>query len=130
MAEKDRKPKKEKHHIEPSPRQAENFEFIINHQTLFYLTCSSSWFWRCSLGSLLADLLAPGSTGSGLCLLGLLLALGSSLLLLSGLDGGSTVGPADIGVEGTLLLDDVQRGTDDGTLVLDGLAASLLGNFL
>jgi hypothetical protein len=85
-----------------------------------------------ALRALLGDLggLAAG-TGSGvLGLLSLLGRLGSSLLLLALLDGGGAGSVAGLGALGAALLDDVEGGTDDGTLVLDGAAGALLGNLL
>lgn len=83
-----------------------------------------------ALGALLRlDLTA--STGSGvLGLVGLLQRLGSGLLVLALLDGGSAGSGAGLGALGAALLDDVERGTDDGTLVLDCAAGALLGDLL
>lgn len=89
--------------------------------------------WCGTLCTLLAlDLLGLASSGGrgALCLLGLLLGLGGSLGLLALLDGGGAGGGAGLGALGAALLDYVEGGTDDGTLVLDCAAGSLLGNFL
>ena len=86
-----------------------------------------------ALGALLGlDLggLATGTGGGALGLLSLLGRLGSSLLLLALLDGGLAGGGAGFGALGAALLDHVERGTDDGTLLLDGAAGALLGNLL
>lgn len=86
-----------------------------------------------TLGTLLgldARSLALCGTGGVLCLLGLLCRLGGRLLLLSGSDGGSAGGGAGLGALSATLLDHIEGGTDDGTLVLDGLARALLGNLL
>jgi len=87
---------------------------------------------RRALGTLLADLLglAPSSVRGGLGLLSLLLRLGGGLLLLGFLDGGSSGGVAGLGTLRAALLDHIERGTNDGALVLDGATSSLLGNFL
>jgi hypothetical protein len=81
---------------------------------------------------LLADLggLASCAGGGRLCLLGLLCGFGSGLLLLALLDGGAAGSGTGLGTLGAALLDHVERGTDDGTLVLDCAAAALLGDFL
>lgn len=84
----------------------------------------------CTLLALDALGLAAGSTSGGLGLLSLLLGLGCGLLLLGVLDGGLSCGGADFGALRALLLDHVEGGTDDGTLVLDGTAGALLGDFL
>lgn len=86
-----------------------------------------------TLGTLLAlDLLglAAGSASGGLGLLELPLGLGGGLLLLALLDGGLAGGGASLGALGAALLDHVEGGTDDGTLVLDGAAGALLGDLL
>jgi hypothetical protein len=74
--------------------------------------------------------LATGTSGGRLGLLGLLLRLGRGLLLLALLDGGGAGGGAGLGALGAALLDHVEGGTDDGTLVLDCAAGTLLGNLL
>lgn len=87
----------------------------------------------CALGALLSDDaagLALGGASSLLGLLGLLGGLGGSLLLLAVLDGLQTGGRADLGTDRSLLLDHIERGTDDSTLGLDSAAGSLLGGFL
>jgi hypothetical protein len=81
---------------------------------------------------LLADFLnlTPSGTGGRLCLLGLLLGLGSGLLLLALFDSGSAGGVASFRTLGAALLDHIEGGTNNGALVLDGAARTLLGNFL
>jgi hypothetical protein len=69
-------------------------------------------------------------SGGRLGLLGLLLGLSGGLLLLALLDGGSAGCGSGFGSLGTALLDHIEGGTNDGTLVLDGAASALLGNFL
>lgn len=86
-----------------------------------------------ALGTLLAHVslrLALGGGGGVLGLLSLLGGLGSSLLLLVGLDGLGAGGRSGLGAHGAALLDDLEGGTNDGTLGLDGAARALLGNFL
>jgi hypothetical protein len=85
-----------------------------------------------ALGTLLADLrgLASCAGGSLLSLLGLLGGLCGGLLLLAFLDGGAAGSGTGLGTLGAALLDYVERGTDDGTLVLDCAAGTLLGDFL
>lgn len=86
-----------------------------------------------TLGTLLAcdsASLALGSRGGALCLVGLLLALGSSPLLLALLDGGLASGGTGLGALRAALLDHIERCTNDGTLLLDGAASALLGNLL
>lgn len=94
---------------------------------------SKSYLHSWALGTLLAlDLLglALCGTSSGLGLLGLLQGLGGGLLLLASGDGGSAGGVAGLRALRTTLLDDIKGSTDDGTLVLDGLARALLGDLL
>lgn len=87
-----------------------------------------------ALCTLLADdastsLALAGSTS----VLGLVGLLGSSfglLLLLALLNGCETGGGASLGAHGALLLDHIERGTNDGTLGLDSAAGPLLGGFL
>lgn len=81
---------------------------------------------------MLADFrsLSLGGTCSTLCLLGLLCALGSSLLLLALLDSSETSGGTGLWSLRSSLLDNVEGSTNDGTLSLDCAAGSLLGNFL
>lgn len=83
-----------------------------------------------ALGTLLRLDLATGTGGGVLGLVGLLRRLGGGLLVLALLDGGGAGGRAGLGALGAALLDHVERGTDDGTLVLDGAAGALLGNLL
>ena len=85
-----------------------------------------------ALGTLLRDLLSVASCASsgGLGLLGLLLRLGGGLLLLALLDGCGTGSGTGLGALGAALLDHVEGGTDDGTLVLDSAASALLGDLL
>lgn len=82
--------------------------------------------------SLLADDtlgLALGSSGA-LGLIGLLGGGSGGLLLLGLLDGCGAGGVTSLGSHRSLLLDHIERGTDDGTLGLDGAARALLGDFL
>lgn len=86
-----------------------------------------------ALGALLGlDLggLATGTGGGALGLLSLLRRLGCGLLVLTLLDGGGAGSRAGLGALGAALLDDVERGTDNGTLLLDCAAGALLGNLL
>lgn len=83
-----------------------------------------------ALGTLLALDALGGTLGGALGLLGLLLALGGALLLLGLLDGLLAGGLTGLGALGAALLDHVEGGTDDGTLVLHNTAGTLLGNFL
>lgn len=76
------------------------------------------------------DTLASALGGGALGLLSLLLALGGGLLLLSILDGLLASGLTGLGAHGAALLDHIEGGTDDGTLVLHNTAGTLLGNFL
>ena len=69
-------------------------------------------------------------TSCRLCLLQLLLALGSSPLLLAFANSGLTCGKASLRTLRTALLDNVEGCTDDSTLVLHSTASALLGNFL
>ena len=73
---------------------------------------------------------ALGGRGGVLGLLGLLAALGGGLLLLGFLDGLLAGGGTGLRTHGTALLDDVEGGTDDSTLVLYNTAGTLLGDFL
>ncbi len=59
-----------------------------------------------------------------------LAATSSLLLLLALLDGRETGSAAGLGAHGPALLDDLEGGTNDGTLGLDGAAGALLGSFL
>lgn len=84
-------------------------------------------------GTLLADDalgLALGGGGGLLGLLGLLGGRGLGLLLFALLDGLGTGGGTGLGAHGSLLLDHIERGTNDGTLGLDGAAGALLRGFL
>lgn len=86
-----------------------------------------------TLGALLAGDtagLALGGRGGHLGLIRLLGLRGGELLLLGLLDGRSARGGAGLGALATLLLDDVERGTNDGALGLHGAAGPLLGDFL
>jgi hypothetical protein len=74
--------------------------------------------------------LSSGGAGGALRLLGLLLRLGSSLLLLALFDSLRAGGGTGLGALAAALLDYVEGGSDDGTLVLDGAASAFLGNFL
>jgi hypothetical protein len=97
------------------------------------LTRLGSDFGSGTLSTLLAlDALTStlSSTGGGLGLVSLLLGLGGCLLLLGVLDGLLASGGTGLGALGAALLDNVEGGTDDGTLVLDDTASALLGNFL
>ena len=103
---------------------------LISSTTL--TTCACLHLGRGALGTLLADLcgLTPSGAGSGLRLLSLLLGLGSGLLLLALLDGSGAGSVAGLRALGTSLLDHIEGSTDDGALVLDGAAGTLLSNFL
>jgi len=68
--------------------------------------------------------------GSTLGLLGLPLALSGGLLLLAFLDSSLSGGGSGFWSHGSSLLDDVEGCTNDGSLVLDRSAGSLLGDFL
>lgn len=85
-----------------------------------------------TLGTLLADLsaLALGSLSGELGLLSLLGGGGRGLLVLAILDGLSSGGGASLGADVALLLDHIERCTDNASLGLDGSAGSLLGNLL
>ena len=84
-----------------------------------------------ALSTLLAlDALGTTLGGSSLGLLGLLAALGGSLLLLGVLDGLLAGGLTGLGALGAALLDHVEGGTDDGTLVLHNTAGTLLSDLL
>lgn len=84
-----------------------------------------------TLGALLADLSATlGSGGSVLGLVSLLGSSGGLLLILGLLDGLSSGSGTSLGSGGSALLDHVEGSTNDGSLGLDGLACSLLGNLL
>lgn len=108
--------------------------FLFKH--CFIYTClasSGSDLLLSTLGTLLAHVslgLALGGGGSALGLLSLLGGLSSSLLLLVGLDGLGASGRSGLGAHRAALLDDLEGGTNDGTLGLDGAAGALLGNFL
>lgn len=78
----------------------------------------------------MADGLALGGDGSVLGLLGLLDGSGGGLLLLALLDGGLAGGGTGLGALSAALLDQLEGGTNDGTLSLDGTASALLGDFL
>lgn len=80
-----------------------------------------------TLGLLLGDL---GAGGNELGLLSLSLLLVGLLLLLGGLDGLGSLGLSLFWLQGSSLLDQVQRSTDNGSLVLDSLSGSLLGDLL
>jgi len=100
-------------------------------QRRIILTSPCLNLWRSALGTLLADLcgLTPSSSGV-LGLLRLLFCISRSLLLLALLDGGAAGSSTGLGPLGTALLDHIERGTNDGTLVLDCAAGALLGDFL
>lgn len=89
-------------------------------------------FWRSALCLLLADLVHRRTTSlsGSLCLLGLLLALLLGLLGLAGCNGLLSGGGAGFGTLAAALLDDVEGGADNATLLLDGAAGALLGYFL
>lgn len=74
--------------------------------------------------------LATSGAGGGLCLVGLLLGFGGGLLVLGFLDGGQARCVTGFGALGSAFLDHVERGSDDGSLVLDGTSCAFLGNFL
>lgn len=86
-----------------------------------------------ALGALLAlDALsgALGGVGGVLGLIGLLAALGGGLLLLGLLDGLLAGGGTGLRAHAAALLDHIEGGSDDGTLVLHDTAGTLLGDFL
>ena len=102
------------------------------HAVSIRLTSPCLHLWCGTLGTLLADLGGVASRGrsGALGLLSLLLRLGGGLLLLALLDGGAAGSGTGLGTLAAALLDDVEGGTDDGTLVLDCAAGTLLGDFL
>ena len=109
-----------------------HFHSIATSPTASLTALRSNLHWR-TLRSLLA--LNPAHVtlcriGGGLCLLGLLNALRSSLLLFAGGDGGLARGLTGFGTLRAALLDYIERGANDGSLVLDCAARALLGNFL
>lgn len=112
-------------------RQTDNPEFSFTSIALLTALCGN--LLRCTLSTLLA-LDAGGLTASGascaLGLLHLLLALSGSLLLLALLDGGLAGGGTGLWALRPAFLDHIERGTDDGTLVLNGAASALLGDLL
>lgn len=86
-----------------------------------------------ALGTLLGgDALSTtlGGGGSVLGLVGLLGGAGGGLLLLGLVDGLLAGGLAGLGALGAALLDLLEGGTDDGTLVLHDAAGALLGDLL
>jgi hypothetical protein len=85
---------------------------------------------RRTFRSLLAHDTTSGLVSSSLRLLGLLLALSSSLLLLGVLDGLLTGGGACFGSLCAAFLDHIERCADNGSLVLDGATGAFLGDFL
>jgi hypothetical protein len=87
----------------------------------------------CAPAGLLADDALGLALGGGGGLLGLVGLLGGGclgLLVLTLLDSLCAGGRAGLGSHGSLLLDDIEGRTDDGTLGLDGAAGALLGSFL
>jgi hypothetical protein len=74
--------------------------------------------------------LALATSGSQLRLLSLLGGLSLGLLLLALLDSGGASGGTGLGALGALLLDHIERSTNDATLLLNGTAGALLGDFL
>lgn len=89
-------------------------------------------FGRSTLRTLFALglLLSARCTSRRLGLLHLLLALLRSLLLLALLDSRLACRSASFRALCSSLFDDIERGAHDGSLVLDGTARALLGNFL
>ena len=77
---------------------------------------------------MLADFRLGGDIG--LCLCGLIGGMLCGTLLLSGLDGGLTSSGSGFWSLVSSLLDDIEGSTDDSSLGLDGLAGTLLGDFL
>lgn len=102
------------------------------HAVSIRLTSPCLHLWCGTLGTLLADLGGVASRGcsGALGLLSLLLRLGGGLLLLALLDGGAAGSGTGLGTLAAALLDYVEGSTDDGTLVLDCAAGTLLGDFL
>jgi hypothetical protein len=96
------------------------------------LTSPSLYLGGSALGTLLANFLGltPSGVGSGLCLFSLLLGLSCGLLLFALFDSGRAGGVAGFGTLGTALLDHIEGGTNNSTLVLDGTTSTFLGNFL
>jgi len=102
-----------------------------HHNSSPFLTSIGGNLGLCALGTLLADLCAAGSVGRGrLCFLGLLLGVLLSLLLFALLDVGLAGGSAGLGALRAALLDHVQGGSNDATLLLECAAGTLLGDFL
>lgn len=98
-----------------------------------HLASSGSNLDRRTLGTLLADVsrgLTLAGGGGSLGLVSLLGSGGRVLLLLALLDGLGAGGGSGLGSHGTALLDHIERGTNDGTLGLDGSARALLGDLL
>lgn len=107
------------------------------NRTDLQIVCLSGPRLHLGRGTLLLLLAGDATTGLALCgvgggfgLLGLLLGLGGCLLVLALLDGLLAGGGTGLGPHGAALLDHVERGTDDGALVLDRAAGALLGDFL
>jgi hypothetical protein len=104
---------------------------MSQHQNPVILTALSLDLGRCTLGTLLAlDSLSLTALCRPLRLLSLLLGLQLGLLVLALFDRLRACCGAGFGSHGTALFDDVEGGTDDGALVLDGAAGTLLGYFL
>lgn len=110
-------------HIHHNSTQPSNFNRLSR--------LGSNLGWS-ALGLLLRDLgsLARGCLGSTLCLLSLLLALGSGLLFLAFTDGCLSGSGSSFWSHRSSLLDHVEGCTDDSSLVLDCSAGPLLCNFL
>lgn len=109
------------------------FHFLPPSKSIPNLTALGLNLGGRALGTLLADLsdsLALGGLGSELSLLGLLGSSIGLLLLLALLDGLGSGSGTGLGSDVALLLDHVERSTNDASLGLDGAAGSLLGNLL
>jgi hypothetical protein len=100
--------------------------------TSIALTSCRLDLWSRALCALLTlDSLCSALSGSSqLGLVSLLLLLSFFLLLFGVLDGSGSESSAGFRSLGSSFLDYVEGGTDNGTLLLYGATASLLGNFL
>lgn len=116
---------------QPSQRCSFPNTSIPNHFQLENLAGLGGDLGSRALSTLLAlDALGTTLGGGELGLLGLLGAGGSSLLLLGVLDGLLASGLTGLGALGAALLDHIEGSTNDGTLVLDDTAGTLLSDLL